>query len=280
LRTQREAITGEPYWPIHWANLAALEWENGEFDSAVSTMQNALDLGPMNPTIAINLAWMEGARGNQEAAINTYFIALTANPMLQFDYIYETSPVAREALERFQNEENDDAPWFLSVQGWKAISTDQWDIARDTFIEAIQNDPSEGLSYAGLGLALLQLGQEEEAETNMHVATFLKSSSPLVLHTAGAVAQQRGKESDAIQYFQSAFSQMEKMSYSPSFYSRTYYRFFLSSDLVPQMRRGGLTSEMVDSFLLLAEHYDENGKSEIAIVIRNRIVIELEGMPP
>jgi tetratricopeptide (TPR) repeat protein len=280
LRIQREAIERDPYWPIHWANLAVLEWENGEFDSALINMQNALDLAPMNPTIAINLAWMEGVRGNQEAAITASFQALNADPWLQFDTAFETSPVAKEALERFRHEENHDAPWFLAVQGWKSLMDDQWTIARDTFLETIQNNPTEGLAYAGLGYAYLQLGQGKEVNTNIDIATFMKSSSLLVLHTAGAIAQQQGQNEDALQYFQSAFDQIENMSYSSSFYNRTYYRFFLPSDLVPQMRRGGLTAEMFDSLQLLAQHYDENGEPELALEIRKRIYVETERSMP
>jgi tetratricopeptide (TPR) repeat protein len=132
------------------------------------------------------------------------------------------------------------------------LTTNQWNIARDIFLEVIENDPTEGLAYAGLGFALQQLGQEEEAKTNMQIAAFLEPSSPLVLHTAGAITQQQSQIEDALQYFQLIFAQIDNKSYSSSHYYRIYYRFFLKSDMIPQLRRGELTSQMITDLNILA----------------------------
>lgn len=92
------------------------------------------------------------------------------------------------------------------------------------------------LAYAGLGFAIQQLGQREEAKTNMQNAAFLEPSSPLVLHMAGAIAEQQRQIENGLQYFQLTFPKIGNKSYSSSYHYRTYNRFFLKSDMIPQLR--------------------------------------------
>jgi O-antigen ligase/Tfp pilus assembly protein PilF len=273
-----EAIENDPYWPIHWANLAMLEWENGDYDSALIKMQNALERAPPNNTIARNLAWMESLRNNDEAAINALAQALTYNPWLQLDITLENSATASEAIERFKLKENETTSHYYAIQGWQALLSNQLDTATSKFRQSIRTNPAEGLAYAGIGYTLQQFGQIDDANFNIQFATFLKSSSPLVLQAAATVAQQQGLEIEARNHIQSAFDQIDGLSYSSSYYFRTYLRYFLQSDLVPQMKRGGLTSQIVESLQALTDYYIETGKPNNAKDIQNRIAVEMRGV--
>ena len=67
------------------------------------------------------------------------------------------------------------------------------------------------------------------------------------------------------------------MSYSSSYYYRTYYRFFLTSDLAPQILRGKLTTEMIETFMYLATTQVNHGDESKNFEIRKRL--ELEDLP-
>ena len=73
------------------------------------------------------------------------------------------------------------------------------------------------------------------------------------------------------------YNLIEEKDYSSSYYYRTYNRFFLLSDLAPQMLRGSLTPSLVESFKLLAQNLEDEGKQEEALNVRRRIEWESGG---
>jgi hypothetical protein len=64
---------------------------------------------------------MEKELGRDEAAIDVYLQALDSDSWLQFDTDFKTSPVAGEALGRFQREENGEATIVPSYSGLECI---------------------------------------------------------------------------------------------------------------------------------------------------------------
>lgn len=86
-------------------------------------------------------------------------------------------------------------------------------------------------------------------------------------HTICRVAYQQGREIEAINYFDRAFSLILNKTYSSGYYAGVYRRAFLASDLVPQFKRADLTNEMVEDFSMLAEYWIQNGNGEKAVKI-------------
>ncbi|NIM93356.1 MAG: hypothetical protein GTO18_06560 [Anaerolineales bacterium] len=274
---QREALDNDPYWPIHWANLATYQWTSVDQAAAIEHMQQALDLAPNNPTFALNLALMKENIGDTEGAIDAYLSALKINSSLQLTDSFISSPLAKEAVDRYyQNPPNAGAA-SPTLNGLRALSSNQFKEAEALFMQAIDANPADARAYAGLALVDQQFGRSDEAQYHAQVATFLNSTSPHIQHAAGLVALQQGREKTAYRYFQRAFDLVEDRSYSPSYYYRTYNRFFLASDLAHQMRRGDLTPEMIESFNLLAQYHEENGDLDKTRLILERLEIETGG---
>lgn len=272
---QREMLERDPYWPVHWANLAVYEWLSGEEVAAIGHMQMALDFAPQNSTFAINLAWMKENSGDTQGAIDAYLSALKIDPSLQFSQIIMSSSLAMEALDRYERDPAYEERMSLSLRGWESLRINEYVEAEALFRQAIETNPNDSRGRVGLALVLQQFGRSEDALHNLQIATFINGSSPLIHHAAGVIQLLQGQEKEAYQYFQRAFILIEEKDYSSSYYYRTYNRFFLLSDLAPQMRRGDITPEMVDDFALLTHHLQENGKESEARRVQKRLELEI-----
>ena len=166
-------------------------------------------------------------------------------------------------------------PKLLAPKGWEKLLLNQYAEAEILFTEAIDANPNDSRAYAGLALVKQQTGRPEEALHDLQVATFISGNSPPVLHSAGVILWQQEEEDKAYQYFQRAFDAIEKRDYSSSYYYRTYYRFFLISDLAPQLRRGDIAPEMIESFTLLAQYLEETGNEDDASTVKKRLELEV-----
>jgi tetratricopeptide (TPR) repeat protein/O-antigen ligase len=272
---QRNLIEKDPYWPVHWANLAIYEWLSIEETAAIDHMQKALALAPKNPTFAVNLAWMLESIGEAERAIDAYRAALKIDLSLQFVQLFQDSPLAQEALVLYQQDPDYEKRRVPSIQGWEELLFNHYEEAEALFNRALEINPADSQAHAGLAIVEQRLGRENEALHNARVAIFISPNSPRVQQTAGDLFLEQGLEEKAYQYFQNAYNLVEEKEYSSSYYFRTYNRFFLISDLAPQMLRGNLTPSMVESFHLLAQHLEDKGKNEEALKVQRRIDLEL-----
>jgi tetratricopeptide (TPR) repeat protein len=163
----------------------------------------------------------------------------------------------------------------LTLKGWEELLLNQYAEAKIFFTQAIEANPNDSRAYAGLALVKQQSGRTEEALHDLQVATFISGNSPPILHSAGVILWQQGQEDTAYQYFQRAFDSIEKRDYSSSYYYRTYYRFFLISDLAPQLRRGDIAPEMIESFHRLAQYLEETGNEDDARTVIKRLELEV-----
>jgi len=103
----------------------------------------------------------------------------------------------------------------------------------------------------------------------MEPKTFSRTiqASYIFQHIAGRIAYRQGREIEAINHFDRAFSLILNKTYSSGYYAGVYRRAFLASDLVPQFKRADLTPEMVEDFTILAEHWAHNSNEEKAGMI-------------
>ena len=272
LLSLEKGLSKDPYWPVHWANLAMLEWEGERGFQAVNHMRQASEAAPRNPLFALNLGWMEEQLGNENEAISAYRQAFQLDPwMARTLFSFATS------LRRTIAEEQASYVYDMSDlwRGLAALDEGNPEDARSHFERAIIFEPRNARVYAGLALAYQLLGKMEQAWKNVQIAIFVDSSSPYVLHVAGRIAYQQGREPEAIEYFDRAFSLRQSKSYSVDYYGGVYRRAHLATDLVPQFRRADLTPEMVEDFHLLAEYWAQNGGEEKAADIIDYISREM-----
>jgi len=274
---QTKLLQDDPYWPVHWANLAMLEWTSGETIQAITHMGEALEAAPRNSTFALNLALMEEASENEAQALETYLRALEIDPWIQFGQVFVDSPLAKTALEYWKSDPSQETNISPTLEGWRALVSAQFSQAEAKWTQAVEQNPQDARAHAGLALLHQQQGEDDQAWEHVQIALFIDSSLPEILHTAGSIARQQGRDAEAFNYFQQAFNLIENKSYSYSYYYGAFNRFFLESDLVPQMRRGILTPAMIEDFTLLAQYQEMNGNHPKSIEILKRIEIEAGG---
>ena len=267
-----KGLSKDPYWPVHWANLAMLEWEGGEESQAIHHMRQALEAAPRNPSFALNLGWMEEQLGHENEAISAYRHAFQLDPwMTRTLFSFATSLRKTIAEEQASYVYDTSALW----KGLVALDEGNPEDARSHLERAIIFEPRNPRAYASLALAYQLLGDTEQAWKNVQIAIFVDNSSPYALHLAGRIAYQQGRESDAIGYFDRSFSLIQSKSYSEDYYGGVYRRAYLATDLVPQFRRADLTPEMAEDFHILAEHWAQNGDDEKAEEILDFISREM-----
>ena len=265
-------LNKDPYWPVHWANLAMLEWEGEKESRAINHMRRALEAAPRNPLFALNLGWMEEQLGNENEAINAYRQAFQLDPwMTRTLFSFATSLRKTSAEEQASYLYDISALW----KGLVALDDGNPEDARNHFERAIMFESRNAQAYASLALAYQLLGNTEQAWKNVQIAIFVESSSPYVQHTAGRIAYQQGREPEAIEYFDRAFSLIQNKSYSVDYYGGVYRKAHLATDLVPQFRRADLTPEMAEDFYILAEYWAQNGNDEKAAEILDFISREM-----
>ena len=261
---QKEGLKRDPSWPVHWANLAALEWEVGDYDLALSHMRYAVEVAPRNTVFTLNLGWMEEEHGSSEEARNAFLHAVEMDPWLRYSQILATS----ELIDSLLHAEPDDSVLsksnLLVWEGWQNMQADRFELAEPAFTRAIQLNPQNAKAYAGLALLYQRKGQSQAAEFNVQTALFIGGTTPELLNIAGRVALQQGRKEDALWYTELAYRQLMNQSFSWSYYNRTYQRFFVEPDLVPLLRLVEIDLDMAYDINLLAEYFVSSGREKEA----------------
>jgi tetratricopeptide (TPR) repeat protein len=272
-RILRETLEVDPYWPTHYANVAALEWTAGGAERGLSTMRQAFQADPVNPVFPLNLGWMEEQLGDVEAARLDYEAALKADPFLMRRVFFSSTPL-RRAVAGAAVSTDLGGPAGAELLGWLALDRQGWEEARLHFREALAQDPRRSLSYAGLAVALDAMGDSQASSSAIGTALFLDSGSPWVLHAASQLASRSGRTAEASLLLEKAFHQARDTSTSWLYYARAYFRFFLPGDLVPQMQTAMLTPEFAEDLAELEHDYELLGREADAAEIRDFIARE------
>ncbi|HET7011901.1 MAG TPA: tetratricopeptide repeat protein, partial [Anaerolineales bacterium] len=261
------AIEIDPYWPVHYANLAGLEWASDDIPAALIDVRAAAEADPKSPVFPLNLGWMEEQLGNEEQARRAYATVVELDPMMVRRLFFAQTnlrrSVADAALVAYLAREG-----AAELKGWLALDRNDWEEANSLLDEALSRDPRSGLSYAGKALALVGLGEVQDAAQWIEVALFLDPSSPYVLHSASQLALARADSAAAMTYLEASYRQARDISTSRLYYARAYFRFFLPGDLVPQLRTAVVTPDMASDFSGLADYYEGLGRRADAEEVR------------
>jgi putative inorganic carbon (HCO3(-)) transporter len=89
----------EPNYAPAWANLAALYWQAGAQESALSAMQRAADLAPESWLFHYALGTYYEQRGDQEAVRRAFSMALAAQPSAALHPVWRETPLRRASAE-------------------------------------------------------------------------------------------------------------------------------------------------------------------------------------
>jgi tetratricopeptide (TPR) repeat protein/O-antigen ligase len=262
----------DPFWPVHWANLAALEWSMGHHSKGLELMEKAVDLAPRNSIFSMNLGWMYAQTGNTDAARSAYRQAFLLDPWLieaatdklNIEQILDIDELAGE-IERSDTRSN------FTWRGWRALRDGRMDDANNHFTSAVLANPRSVDAYSGIALVLLESRELAGAEKMADLALLLDASSPRARLAAGLVALEMGNEVSAIDHFSQMFNLISTHNQSTAYYASAYFRTYLPFDRVPQMHQTLISEEILEALELLVGLLQEIGEEDDALEVMNWI---------
>jgi len=266
----RRGLDHDPFWPVHWANLAALEWSMGHHSKGLELMEKAVDLAPRNSTFALNLGWMYQQIGNTDAARSAYRQAILVDPWLigtttnkmNIGQILDVDELADEI-------ERSDTRSDFSWRGWRALREGRIDDANKHFTSAILANPRSVDAYSGLALVYLKSNDLSNAERMAKLALLINTFSPRAHLAAGRISHEIGDEAQAMGHFLQMFHLISARNKSSGYYENTYSKSYLPFDLVPQLRQSIISEEMLEDLERLVEYLEELGEEDDAREIMN-----------
>lgn len=267
-----EGLQMDPYWPVHWANLAALQWEAGRSAEALQNMLRASSMAPRNATFVLNLGRMYEALGRSTEAIEAYQQALYYDPWLSNSLFFTKTTLRSELTQEPPVEVSEPLRKQYAWDGWRLLSSNQPEQARQMFTQALQSKPDYGFAFSGLALVDEAQGLKEQARINAGTGMIADVDTPLVFLIAGQVAERQGRSMDAAAYLYSAYLNAKFHSYSKEYYGGVYRRWALPFDLVPQVELGLLTDDMLQSFTALGDMLEDLGKQDLAQQVQGWLV--------
>jgi Flp pilus assembly protein TadD len=177
-KPMKAALESLQYLPmkVNRMNVNAMQFlSQGRGFEAVSLLRQGLDLDPQNPFTLNNLGVAEEAAGDYESAMRYYSAAAGTQSMesvvLTPDHVWRgksVSEMARSSAERLEQAEignpaNEKAAMF-SLRGVFAENENDWETARQDFLQAYALDPSSAFSLNNRGYVAEMDGDLETAQ--------------------------------------------------------------------------------------------------------------------
>jgi len=274
LDAQRLALARDPYWPIHLANLAGLEWASGDLDQAVADLKEAAGRAPRHAILAVNLGWMLEAQGREAEALEAYRQALAYDSLLPETPFFAATALRRQAVSSFEPAQAVSAADQLVAQARASISAGQPEVALPLLDQAVAADPRSARALAWRAKALADAGRSDDARREVEAALFVDSDSLEALALGAVIAEQTGRTQDAYALGRRLHETLEAASSSASYYAELYRRRYLPHDMIPQLIRAVPTREMIAALEFAAASYTQRGEDAQARAVRAWVLKE------
>ena len=224
----------DPNWPLHWANLGAIQWDLGETQRAQKSLAMAAELAPRNSRIALNLGWMQEQLGDFDRATLSYRRAISSDPWIQFNRLLSQNKSRVGSFREIDLYPDASDSILASLEGWAALQEGDLTLAGERFALTTNADPGYAIALAGSALVSQASGNSKEASKLIGQAFWLKPSSADISFEAGAIALDQGDKTIALRYFEDAARANGSFSESAPYYARTFLRYYSKPDSVPQ----------------------------------------------
>lgn len=266
----RRALELDPAWPVHWANLAAIEWAAGHGSEATANMRIASDAAPSNSFMALNLGLYLEAEADHAGAVAAYRRAIRADPWVTLRIGVEGSQAWQLALSEeagFVTEYASQSPAFAAWAQWPSHR----EAARGGFLDAVRSEPLSAMAHAGLALAEQAAGDPIAATQQMRIAMLLGVFDPYVQHAAAQLSSLQGEEVLAQGRLLRANALLAEPNQSGIYYTTAYLRYYLASDLVPQVARADLTEALRADLTDLRDELTLQGDTSQALKVETTL---------
>jgi tetratricopeptide (TPR) repeat protein/O-antigen ligase len=268
----RRGLNYDSFWPVHWVNLAAIEWSMGHHSIGLELMEKAVDLAPRNSTFTMNLGWMYEQTGNADAAQAAYRQAILVDPWLIGTTAYRRIIGQRIDSSKLIQEVQRYRSWSNPGVGRSELTKGHYKDAENLFNLSIRVNPRNVDSYSGLALVYLKSNDLSNAERMAKLALLINASSSRAHLVAGQVAFEKGDERQAMIHFMEMFHLLSTHNSSFEYYESTYFRASLPFDIAPQVIQTHISDEMIEELERLTTHLEELGEEQDAQGIRDWII--------
>jgi putative inorganic carbon (HCO3(-)) transporter len=272
-------ISIEPESSIVRANLASLLWASNFQDQALHQMRIATSLAPESWIFLLNEGAYEEELGLSAEAISSYGLAVNFRSDLVGSTFWLKSQLRSGATQIATETIDLDNPVLKAASlieiARDRIAATDFDSARSLLHEAYTlNDQNAGL-YIGLGeLALangdLQLAEHYVIAALWILATDNKAKVEAILLGA-EISLASGDEAEALRRYEFAFNAIfADTSYGWGSSGWSPYAWFVfqrrafPEDLLPQLERADITTDIATKLLPLIDLYEEMGESQKA----------------
>jgi O-antigen ligase/Flp pilus assembly protein TadD len=271
-----DSLQIDPYWPMHKALYANLEWLTGHKEIGLSEMQAALSSAPRNADLALNLGWMYEDLGNSSEAILYYREALAIDPWLSRSAFFDQTDTRQEArdieIQALADKSSTSEAWL----GWNAMEEGDLDAAEEHFLSALNLSAFNYYAYSGLSYVLAEQGEAKEARYYFASAMLFANQRPITLYKLAQTAALLGYNEDAERLMEKSFRSSRWKSYSDEYLITTYRRPALPSDRTPYMIHADFTPQMINDFQEYANLEALDGNSDHANEIVKWITAEID----
>ena len=254
----------DPNWPMHWANLGAIQWSLGETSGALESLAMAAELAPRNSRIALNLGWMQEQSGDSASAAQSYRRAISSDPWIQFNLLLSQDDSRTGSVSASELYPDASEGLLAGLDGWGALRMGDFRQAQKRFASSLIEDPDDALIQTAMAKIIQAEGNPEGASHAIAIAIWLGSSSADVNFLAGSIALDQGDESEALRYFENAVRANSLFSESDAYYARTFLRYFLEPDTVPQLHGLGFLSTSCMEFERIIDFLRELERQDLA----------------
>jgi tetratricopeptide (TPR) repeat protein len=270
-----EAVKLEPGYALSHANLAALYWQQGHREAAVTAAQRAAQAAPRAPTFWLNVGSYRERMGEANAANEAYAQALDLRPSWASAYYWRATDLRRSALETWRSDRKADETRTVRYRTRVLMDSGGYREALEIFDRALEQNPQWVGGYAGRAHALLELGRLPEAAHQARIAVFLQGLDP----TAGLeaewvlanIAYRQGDITSAIDVAEQALDGYRYQSIAgPGTYGRSHYgwavfrRLTFGPDLLPQLVSIRFTDRQIRWLETLGSWYEQSGAYKAA----------------
>ncbi len=265
------AIAHEPGYGLNSANLAALYWQQGQTDLALSMIEQAIAAAPEEPTLWLNLGLDHEQRDALPAAQEAYERVLELRPAWAESYFWRANDWRRTLRDAWQTAH----PLANSSTQQAAIdlAAGRYEPALAFYEQALAANPLWMDGYVGHAAALIGLGRYAQADRDLRIVTLIgQADSNAVVTAAWLRAEQAYRQGDlpaAILRGEQALDVLRQQPAwgsvinSPALYGwAAFYRLVVRADALPQLQLVRYLDHHVVWMETLGGWYEEAGDLE------------------
>lgn len=274
---QIRTLNRDPYWYIHWANLASYEWELNQPDAALEHLQKAIDLAPKRGFLWQNLGWMHENLGNPARAAEAYRTVICLEPMQAFSPYFQQTEIRRLARKEAvsgncpaQAQTLPGSPTMRALfEGRTALENGDLALAKSWFEKANLENPLDPTAYTYLGIIADRSGKPDQAGKQFQTAAFLFEENSFTLLQAGLFAKSQGQDALAADFLRRAYQISRYPDFSRVYFIWSYQLLGLPTDLSPFLIRRLLSPEEIEAYQFLSLWKAQQGDSREAEEIQD-----------